>query len=194
MAAFADVPALREALAVLGPVRHLVAPDTAHWAHLQEWQEACPEALVWAAPGVAVRSRAQGAAIRFDGELGATAPPEWAGQIAQARFDCFRFTEVAFFHLASRSLVLTDLVQHLDRAEMPFGMRLFTAVMGTSGRRPATPLFLRLLMRRPRWREGNRVAAAQCLAWLPERVLFSHGAWVERETVPTLRRALAWLL
>ena len=32
------------------------------------------------------------------------------------------------------------------------------------------------------------------LAWEPERVVFSHGSWYERDGAAELRRSLAWLL
>jgi hypothetical protein len=35
---------LKREMEKIGPIRHLVAPDIAHWMHLQDWQRACPEA------------------------------------------------------------------------------------------------------------------------------------------------------
>jgi hypothetical protein len=32
------------------------------------------------------------------------------------------------------------------------------------------------------------------LAWSPERVIFSHGRWFDRDGAAALRRAFAWLL
>ena len=36
-----------------GPIRHLVAPNIAHWSFLAEWQRQCPDAVTWAAPACA---------------------------------------------------------------------------------------------------------------------------------------------
>src|SRR3712207_4556325 len=38
------VEALRQEIEALGPIRHLVAPNIAHWTHLREWQTRCPGA------------------------------------------------------------------------------------------------------------------------------------------------------
>ena len=37
-----------------GSIRHLVAPNIAHWSFL--WQRQCPDAVTWAAPGLRERS------------------------------------------------------------------------------------------------------------------------------------------
>ena len=75
-------PALQEALAELGPVRHLVAPNTAHWVHASPWHKAVPDAKLWAAPGVADRARGRYVHLRVSGgTLGDAAPPDWDGQI-----------------------------------------------------------------------------------------------------------------
>ena len=48
---------LRREIETHGPIKHLIAPNSAHWVFLDEWQQACPEATLWAAPGL--RERAQ---------------------------------------------------------------------------------------------------------------------------------------
>ncbi|WP_204623541.1 DUF4336 domain-containing protein [Crenalkalicoccus roseus] len=65
-------PRLAAALTELGPIAHLVAPNTAHWTHLSPWQKAFPEASLWAAPGVMGRARDQGTELRAAGELPAS--------------------------------------------------------------------------------------------------------------------------
>jgi len=56
---------LADALALLGPVRHLVSPNQFHYAHIGEWLEAFPEAVAWASPGVRQRSKARHGTCRF---------------------------------------------------------------------------------------------------------------------------------
>ncbi|MFC7553301.1 hypothetical protein ACFQU7_15190 [Pseudoroseomonas wenyumeiae] len=41
----------------IGPIRHLVAPNIAHWLFLRDWQAACPEATTWGAPACASAGR-----------------------------------------------------------------------------------------------------------------------------------------
>ena len=47
---------LLSALAELGPVRHLIAPNWIHYAYLPAWQRLFPDAQTWAAPGVRERA------------------------------------------------------------------------------------------------------------------------------------------
>ena len=55
---------LRAELDALGRVRHLVAPNWIHYAHIAHWQAAWPGAVAWAAPGVAERAAKKGMALR----------------------------------------------------------------------------------------------------------------------------------
>jgi hypothetical protein len=48
---------LRSEIERLGPVRHLVASNVAHWSFLKEWQAHCAGAMTWAAPGLRQRSQ-----------------------------------------------------------------------------------------------------------------------------------------
>jgi hypothetical protein len=185
-------PALEAALAPLGPVRHLVAPNTAHWVHVSPWQKAFPDAKLWAAPGVADRARGQDVHLRVHGTLGDAAPPDWAGQIEQAVFSGPGLIEIAFHHRASRTLVLTDGIQAMRSGDLPLATRLFSRVTGAAAEDGATPAHIRLVLNRRR--QANRAAAERLLALRPERVVFAHGAFYERDGAARLRQALGWLL
>jgi len=185
-------PALAAALQALGPVRHLVAPGTAHWTHLQGWQGAFPEAKLWAPHGVVERAREQGTALRASGVLGPEPPPDWAGQIAQEVLRGAGFVEVAFFHKASRTLVLTDTVQALEPWKLPTGMGLAVRALGAAGPEGGTPRHVRLVLRR--YPAHNREAVRCLLECAPKRVIFAHGTPFEADGTARLRRAFAWLL
>lgn len=188
-------PALQRALEQLGPIRHLVAPTTAHGSYLADWQAAVPQALLWAAPSYAARIR-RGAAprLRLDRELGAQPPSDWRDELDQALFAGPGFDEVAFLHRDSRTLVLTDLVQAIESERMPPLGRLLTRAMGNAAP-GGTPLYLRWLLRRRL--AANRATAERVVReWRPRRVLFAHGAWFaeEDEAASRLEAALGWLL
>ena len=108
-------PALLAAIDALGPVRHLVSPNYIHYAHIPAWQARYPQAVAWASPGVRERAAKNRIAVRFDADLDDAAPPDWAGQIAQTLFRGSRIMrEIDFFHHASRTLILTDLLEADD--------------------------------------------------------------------------------
>src|SRR3954447_10372960 len=139
-------PALAAALRALGPVRHLVSPGTAHWTHLQPWQAAFPESRLWAPHGVVERARDQGTTLRAHGALGPEPPEDWAGQIAQDTLQGAGFVEVAFFHDASRTLVLCDTVQALEPARLPWAMAALVRALGAAGPAGGTPRHVRLVL------------------------------------------------
>ncbi len=101
-----------------------MAPNIAHWTFLKEWQTHCPEALTWAAPNLRQRGQVRRSGLRIDRVLDDAAPPEWAADLRQVVVPGgLSFREVAFFHGASRTLILTDLVLNLEPAKMPALLR-----------------------------------------------------------------------
>lgn len=185
--------ALKDEIERIGPIRHLVAPNSAHWIYLADWQRACPDALTWAAPGLRERGQVKAAPVRLDRDLGDAAPPDWAGDLDQAVVPGgFGFREVAFLHRASRTAVLTDLVVNLEPDRLPPLVRPGARLIGVVAPHGRAPLYLRLVVRMRRAEAA--AAASRIVAWAPERVIFSHGRWFERDGAAELRRALAWLV
>lgn len=178
---------LAEAVAALGPVRHLVAPNKLHHLFLAEWAERWPEARLHAAAGLARRRKD----LHFDGELGDTAPPEWRGQIDQVVFrGSFALAEVLFFHRASRTLLVTDLVQKLEPERFSPFQRLVMRLDGLLGPDGSAPRELRLTFWR---RKAARTAARTALAWNPESLLIAHGRSLPSGGRAAFARALRWL-
>jgi hypothetical protein len=184
---------LKRDLDGLGRIRHLVAPNVAHWTFLQDWQRACPDAETWAAPALRDRAAVKKSGLRLDHDLGDAAPTAWADEIEQSVLPGGAgFREVLFFHKPSRTLVLTDLVVNLEAEKLPWGLRPAARLVGVLAPDGKAPVYLRLIIRLRR-REAA-AAAARLLERRPERVIFSHGRWFERDGSAALRRSLAWLL
>lgn len=183
---------LNHQLERLGRIRHLVAPNVAHWSFLQEWQRNCPGVVTWAAPGLRDRAPVRRAGVRLDRDLAGQPPAEWVGEIDQAIIPGAAFREVAFFHKPTRTLVLTDLLMNIEPEKLPLLVRPAARLVGLAGSNGKPPLYLRLAIA-PQRREAAQ-AALQLVRWGPERVVFSHGRWFEQDGVAALRRALAWLL
>lgn len=180
---------LVDALAAIGPVRHLVAPNIAHWTFLKEWQDRYPAAVTWAVPGLRDRAQVRASGLRLDRDLPEAAPPEWATEIDQGFIRGAGYREAYFFHRPSRTLVLTDVVQHMHGSRLPVLTRAFVRLSGTDA--GTTPRYLRALLRL-RHADARRAFRAM-LALEPERVVFAHGAWFDRDGGSRLRQALAWL-
>jgi hypothetical protein len=186
-------PGLEAELDALGSVGHLVAPNSAHWMHLEAWQSRFPDAQTWAAPGLRDRRAVRRSGIRLDHDLSSTAPADWAGEIDQIVVPGGAgFREVAFLHQPTRTAVLTDLIDNLEASRLPVATRVFAGLAGALAPNGKAPIYLRLVVKLRR-REAA-AAAARVIAWEPERVIFAHGRWFDREASASLRRSLDWLV
>ncbi|MFL5257483.1 MAG: DUF4336 domain-containing protein [Rhodopila sp.] len=186
-------PALAQALEQIGPIRHLVAPNIAHWTLLKPWQDAFPQATTWAAPGLRDRRQVRRSGLRLDHDLGPEPPPAWGNNIALRIIPgAAGFHEVAMFHRPSGTLVLTDLVLNLEPPKLPALARPIMRLFGSLAPDGMPPPYLRLAVH---WRRADaRAAVRELLQWQPQRVVFSHGRWFNRDATQHLRRSMRWLL
>jgi hypothetical protein len=179
--------ALGDEIKALGSVQHLVSPNMLHHRFLAEWVDAWPEAKLWAPPFLARRRRD----LSFDGELMDAAEPAWEKDIDQLIFGgSFALKEVVFFHRASRSVILTDLVQKFDPASLPRWLRPLYRLDGLVGPDGSTPREVRLTF----WnRRAARESLRKTLAWDPQRLIIAHGEWVRENGKEELARSFAWI-
>jgi hypothetical protein len=179
--------ALSDEVKALGSVQHLVSPNMLHHLFLAEWVDAWPEARLWAPPFLARRRRD----LSFDGELTDAADPAWEKDIDQLIFrGSFALKEVVFFHRASRSVILTDLVQKFDPASLPRWLRPLYRLDGLVGPDGSTPREVRLTF----WnRRAARESLRKALAWDPQRLIIAHGEWVRENGKEELARSFAWI-
>ena len=183
---------LKSAIEALGPIRHLIAPSIGHWMFLRDWQRACPAAKTWAVPGLKDRSQVRKAGIRIDAELGDAAPDSWASEIDQVLVRAPVFKEVDFFHRASRTLLLTDLVLNIEPQDLPPVSRVLASALGIVAPNGKAPIYVRALLKLNRAEVSQ--AAARLVGFDAERVIFAHGRWFERDGAAQLRRSLSWLV
>lgn len=184
-------PGLRTALESLGPIRHLVAPNIEHWLFLKQWQQAYPDAITWAPPGLRKRRQVRSSGVRVNHDLGATTPREWGG-IEMVPVPGLGFREMALFHRASGTLVLADLVLDLPRDQVPALLRPIAGWLDIVGSDGKPPVYVRAVIKLRR--RAARAAAQRLLALHPDRVVFSHGPWFRQNGTVALRHALRWLL
>ena len=179
-----------KAVEALGPVRHLVAPNIAHWTFLADWQRAYRDATTRAVPGLRDRAQVRASAVRIDAELSDTAPPEWADTLDQGIIaGGAGFSEAWFFHRQTRTLVLVDLIENLEPDKLPpiprLVMQASAATRGTTARHLRLPVRLGGL-------EAKK-AIRTIVALEPDRVIFAHGRTFESGGAAKLKRAFKWL-
>jgi hypothetical protein len=88
--------------------------------------------------------------------------------------------------------VLTDLVVNVDAEKLPRALRPFARLAGVVAPNGKPPVYLRAIIKRRRAEAA--AAARRMLDWRPERVIFSHGSWFDRDGTRHLRKSLRWLL
>lgn len=180
---------LKAAVAGLGEVAFLIAPNRLHWVYLGAWQTAFPAVETHVAPKV--EANADEGGFRVDRMLAAEPAEGWAGEIDQVLVPGSFMTEVDFFHRPSRTLVLTDLIENFE-ADHVHGL-LSETVMGIGGvldPHGSTPRDLRMTFLAHK--AEVRQAAEVMVGWAPERVILSHGRCYLDNGTEELRRALAW--
>ncbi|MFK7938025.1 MAG: DUF4336 domain-containing protein [Roseovarius sp.] len=184
---------LQAELDALGPVRHLVAPNCLHFAHISAWQQANPDATYWAAPGVAERAAKNGLTLPEAQPLQAVqAEWPWATEMSQLIVRGSRwFHEAVFFHAASQTLILTDLIEAFDTAKLPARCRPFVWLNGIENTDGKMPPILRRSFK-------DKTALAEdietMMAWGPRRIIIAHGDWYRGNGTAELERAFRKIL
>jgi hypothetical protein len=177
----------------LGPIRHLIVPNPFHWSFVREWQAHCPDARVAAAERTKSRWIARWHGPTIDCEIGDGPHPDWSGDFDQVMVrGRFLFRETVFFHRASRTAILTDLVVNLDADKVPVWQRAGVSAVGSMGPRGKAPFYARMAYRMNRAQAAP--AVARLIAMNPERVIFSHGQWYTHDGAARLAASLRWLI
>ena len=175
-----------------GKVRFIVGPNRIHYWWIPEWQAAFPQADVYLAPRIREQARGR---IAFDSlALERAAGYPWDGEIATLPVVGGFMTEVEFFHRASRTLVLTDLIENFEPEKIgSLFLRLLMWIGGVTPPHGGLPRDLRLTFT---WRHRRELRAAveTMIAWNPERIVIAHGKWHQTNGAEELRRAFPWLL
>jgi hypothetical protein len=172
----------RAAVAALGPVGGVFAPNLFHHLYAGDWATAFPEARLWLAPGL----KKKRPDLTRGEEVGAdTAWPE--GIVASSLDGQPPMNETALFHTASRTLVTCDVLANLAPATGLWPGFYFWAT--GLGKGPCVNTAMRLAVRD---RKAARASVDRLIALDPVRVILSHGAVVEAEGAAALRAGWAW--
>jgi len=176
---------IRAALHKLGPVQAIVAPSRAHHLFVGDYLKAYPGARLHGAPGLAKKRQD----LKFDVTLGDQSPNAWSGQIEQHLFRGAPFlNEVVFFHLATRTLIFTDLVFNLTR-EGAAQARVFHWLTGATGHLGPHRLIRRMISDH----NAARASVETILRWDFDRVIVGHGDLIEGDGRALVRAAFAYL-
>lgn len=183
---------LHAAVCALGTPRWLIAPNKIHYAYMQEWLDAFPQAESWGVDGIEERAQANSIAVTINHRLGEDAPPEWADALDQALFRGSRFMEeAAFFHHASGTVILTDLIENFAPEKLGWPMRIAGWLAGILAPLGGTPRDYRATF--AGHHDQARPAHDRVLSWPARQVVMAHGDPILTDAPARLRKALAWI-
>ncbi len=180
---------LKEELSELGKIRYLISPNKLHHLFLLEWIAAYPEAITYSAPGLSQKRKD----IKFDVELSENAEYEWKNDIDQTIFrGSPAMEEVVFYHMLSKTLVLTDLIENFNPSTLNWwqkNLACFAGILYPNGKMPID------------WRVsflfGSKKKARKSLntimSWDAENIIVSHGECVFGSGNEFLKNSFNWL-
>jgi hypothetical protein len=182
-------PARRAAVAALGPVAHLYAPNTFHHLFIGQWAAAFPSARLHAPAGLARKRRDLRIDRTHGGAAGAAPEPAFAGVLDELPIDGFRLQESVLLHRPSRTLVVADLVHNIGHPPERW-TRIYAGAMGFYDRVA--------LSRMLRWAAFPDRAAARrsldaVLALSFDGLVVGHGAPLASGGREALAAAYSWL-
>ncbi|MCF2905651.1 DUF4336 domain-containing protein [Octadecabacter sp. CECT 8868] len=177
----------------LGEVKHLIAPNWIHYASVGTWSDAFPDAITWGAPGVEDRARSRNVPLRIDNTFGPNVVPPWADEIEWHHVQgSTTHQEVVFFHKASRTLILTDLIENFEKTQVSVWMWPLLRLAGNTDPDGKMPIDMANTFRKGR--DHLRRSVEHMIAWAPRRVIIAHGRWYRKNGVAELRRAFRKVL
>jgi hypothetical protein len=181
------------AIAALGPVTALIAPNLRHHLFVADAQRRFPQARLYAPAGLAAKRRDLTIDVLLpDDEAGALArlPPALAAVLEPIPVGGMpRLDETAWLHRPSRTLLLADLAFNI-RPPAPWFTRNFMRLNGGFDRFGPTRFLRSFIVERARAQKGIERILARDFG----RVVVGHGAVFEGDGRAALRREYAWLI
>lgn len=176
---------LSTALAALGPITTIVAPNSYHYLHLDDWAFAHSSATAFATRAVAANLKTECEPMNDD-------PEALSRNGLRIKFiDLGEFQETIFFHEASRTLIVTDLMQNFEASRVRARLtRFLLKAGGATGPTGQPSVEIRRAARKHK--AALSAGIQQMLDWHPKQIILSHGKCFRSDAIGELKRAFAW--
>ena len=179
-------PTLEQALANLGTVRHLIAPSCYHDLYWPAWLARYPDASFFCPPGFPEAHRH----VQYGYLLTPDSNENWEDELPKVFIAGMpKLNEFVFLHRASRTLIVADLVFHLDVQRQHGLGKLFLKLNGIYGRVACSRIFKSFI----KDRAAFRASIDQVLELDFDRLVLGRGANIPAHAKEGLRSAMAWL-
>ena len=167
---------LIDELKELGSVSAIVAASNGHNIWLREWQDAFPDATVYVSAGIPKKLKLTNYQV-----LGESNESIWGEDLdREFMLGVPLFSESVFYHKATKSLIVTDLIQNYPD-ERPAGFAGFVTKflfepVGFKGACVAPPLKLGFMIKD---KANFALFIERILDWDFERIIVTHGDVIE---------------
>jgi hypothetical protein len=176
--------ALRTAIDLIGPVKHIVCPNMFHHMHAARVVGVYPGALLHG-PKKLHRKRRD---LRFHAALSELPHADWKSDLVPITIQGSIVRETVLFHPASRTLITSDLVENFKSHSHRL-TRIYLRLGGLLGKAGWHPLMRLLYLDR----KAARISVDRILALPFERVVIAHGDVIAINARETVREGLKWL-
>jgi hypothetical protein len=167
-------PDLSEELRVLGDVEALVAANNAHTRFITQWQAAFPDATCFVAEGIPPKLPA----LKDFQLINDIDPSRWAADFQMATLTAVPlFDETVFLHRPSRTLIVTDLVQHYP-TPTSFAQKCIFGPMGWQGICPPPPMRFDFVVHD---RKALMAFVDEVASWDFDHIAVTHGRIIEND-------------
>lgn len=176
-------PELVEAIAAIGNVAHIVAPNWFHDLYLDEYRAIYPNATLWG-PAFLKKQRPSLVDTVLDID-----PTPWEAEMPHVSLrGLLTFDESIFYHRASETAIVADfLMNAVANERTPLLTRIGYAFFGLRGQLKVFPIL--------HWfgiahRASMRQVANALIAWHPQRLIVGHGTPLAHDAFDELEQAL----
>lgn len=175
---------LRRAIDAIGPVKQIICPNLFHHRYAGEAVRAYPAALLIGPLSLQKKRRD----LTFGAVLSDTPRPDWNGELLPITIQGSLLHETVLYHLPSRTLITSDLVENFHDNAHAF-TRWYLKAGGILGKVGWHPL-LRLVYVN---RRKARASLEKILALPFDRVIVAHGDIITENAKEALRQGMRWL-
>ncbi|AKT38043.1 DUF4336 domain-containing protein [Chondromyces crocatus] len=175
---------LAKEIEAIGPVRHIIAPNTFHHLYVGSARDHWPEARVYG-PEALKKKRPD---LRLDTYLNENADLPFASELQPVTIDGTLFHETVLVHKATKTLVSSDLLENFPDCDHLL-TRIYLKVNGVYGK----PGWSRILRLAYRDHKAARASMNRLLALDFDRVILAHGVPVERDAHDVIEASYKFL-
>ena len=169
----------------LGKVEFIVAPGSYHYFYIESAQKAFPNAETFICPGIEIKKPN----IEFDWLLGERPDPRWSDDFEQVLVRGNKcIWEVAFYHQATHTLILVDLIENItsETEDVSWTLKLWCQLIFRMWNNPKPAPEYQL-----GWKDKKAASMSlkRILSWDFERIIIAHGDLIENNDKEVATRA-----